>query len=784
MYKILLEIQSGDWTKGWDVELKLFDAQSRLSANIPGKLPPTDGDLCEKYEQWQSIYRDRVSYIRLHANSPRGITMIEDSSELTNFSVQDSGDNLIDDFNNWLNQVNGEFQPIRDRLGALIKLSEQVDSSILFIVKTGDARLRQLPWHVWDLLAECDRLEVALSPVEFETPKIRYQKSSQRVEILAILGDDTGIDYEEDSQYLQKLENSGAHTVFLVKKDRRKINDSLWDQPWDILYFAGHSNSREEEGRIYINQNDSLTIAELREGLRKAIAKGLKIAIFNSCDGLKLAEALADLQIPQIIVMREPVQDKIAQEFLKYFLKAFTGGEIFHLAVREARKQLQGWEDDFPCASWLPTIYQNPTEKLPTWKDLRREKRPKLNIVLLISMALTMLVMGVRYWGLLQPLELAAYDHFMRSRPGEIPERDPRFLIVTIDKEDVEYQANQGMKFAHTSSLSDEALEQLLLILQKQLRPVTIGLDIYHEHPLSPSLEPIVNNKDSNLFFICKMMDKSIQHKGVAPPENIANNDAILHYGFNDVLPNKDDIIRLHLLSIEPESGTRDRDKCDNTISFSFLIALHYLHTTQGINIKYRTKSQWQLGSRLWGILPQHISRYQGVDKSGYKIFLNYRSNKSPDHIAEQITLKEVLENGISNSTVSRLTESPIVLIGNIDRSNKDVFKTPYGKKIPGIFLQAQMVSQIISAVLDDRPLIWWWPLWIEFFWILFWSILGGLLLRWIREPRKLLLSAILSLGGLWGISFLIFIQAGWVPLIPPALALIGTIVVLKLSVR
>jgi hypothetical protein len=31
-------------------------------------------------------------------------------------------------------------------------------------------------------------------------------------------------------------------------------------------------------------------------------------------------------------------------------------------AVRSAREQLQGLEDRYPCASWLPVICQNPAE--------------------------------------------------------------------------------------------------------------------------------------------------------------------------------------------------------------------------------------------------------------------------------------------------------------------------------------------------------------------------------------------------------------------------------------
>ncbi len=93
----------------------------------------------------------------------------------------------------------------------------------------------------------------------------------------------------------------------------------------------------------------------------KKVKKGLKLAIFNSCDGLGLARKLVDLRIPYAIVMREPVPDIVAQKFLQYFLTAFAGGESFYSSVRLARKRLQEeLEDKYPCASWLPVIFQNP----------------------------------------------------------------------------------------------------------------------------------------------------------------------------------------------------------------------------------------------------------------------------------------------------------------------------------------------------------------------------------------------------------------------------------------
>jgi hypothetical protein len=127
--------------------------------------------------------------------------------------------------------------------------------------------------------------------------------------------------------------------------------------------FAGHSSTDSQQtGRIELNDRESLTIPELKYALRSAIALGLKLAIFNSCDGLGLAKDLADLQIPSVVVMREPVPNEVAQVFVKKFLEGFANNDSLYASLREARKSLEEIEDRYPCASWLPVICQNPAE--------------------------------------------------------------------------------------------------------------------------------------------------------------------------------------------------------------------------------------------------------------------------------------------------------------------------------------------------------------------------------------------------------------------------------------
>jgi hypothetical protein len=129
------------------------------------------------------------------------------------------------------------------------------------------------------------------------------------------LGHRAGIDIDRDRSLLAALPD--AAVTFLVEPHRSQLTDQLWNQPWDILFFAGHSETTAAQGRISINPTDHLTLEELTYGLRRAVAQGLQLAIFNSCDGLGLAHALAPLHLPHMIVMREPIPDPVAQAFLK-----------------------------------------------------------------------------------------------------------------------------------------------------------------------------------------------------------------------------------------------------------------------------------------------------------------------------------------------------------------------------------------------------------------------------------------------------------------------------------
>ncbi|MEB3279666.1 MAG: pentapeptide repeat-containing protein [Lyngbya sp.] len=357
---VVLKFGKGDFKTGFPVTLQIGAERTRPDVECAGELPPAS-EIIADYHQWKSAY---------HRSITVGYRLDIPETQITNVSRKEflsqcyeSAENLKIKLNLWLNSE--QFRPIKEELLTTLNTSD----SIRFILQT-DHSLWRIPWHLWDFFERYRQAEIAFStslykPVE----KLIYPES--KVKILAILGNSTGIDVQKDRQMLEQLPD--AAVTFLVEPRRQELNDQLWAQPWNILFFAGHSvsNTEDKTGKISINPAEFLTIPQLKYALQQAISQGLQLAIFNSCDGLGLAANLADLQIPQMIVMREPVPDKVAQEFLKYFLAAFSSGKPLMAAVRQARERLHGWEDEFPCATWLPVICQNPAEFPRTWQEFR-----------------------------------------------------------------------------------------------------------------------------------------------------------------------------------------------------------------------------------------------------------------------------------------------------------------------------------------------------------------------------------------------------------------------------
>ena len=784
---IVLNLGNGSVQTGFP----FVTAQLKLSGKVmqfTGSLPAIP-ELAEIYRRWQLFYELLYKARSTNIRSIQPLTInqnevedededddiIIDESDITHVSHADFNNvcqQLKINLNNWLDSP--EFRSIERQLRKELHPEDEIH----FIIQTEDNQLRKIPWYNWQFFEDYPRTEMSLSSLNFEPGKIKHT-SGKKVRILAIIGDSSGIDVEIDKRLIASL--TDAETVFLVEPQRQQLDELLWDKRgWDILFFAGHSNTGCDDniGNIYINKTNSLTINELKNALNKAIERGLQLAIFNSCEGLGLAAQLTDLRIPQIIVMREPVPDSVAQQFLKHFLTIFAGGESFYLAVREARERLQGIEGEFPGASWLPVIFQNPAEIPPTWQQLRDKVdsipaaktlpvrpyiKPKISTVVLSSVFITALFMGLRWLGIMQPWELKALDFLMQKMP--IEKADKRILIVGADEEDI-----SNDKYGYP--IPDKTLGQLLEKIQTY-QPAAIGVDIFRDQPVSgrdnknSQKQYLINQwkENKNLIAICAGNNLS---NSVAPPPNIDKKQV----GYADLFDDKsqtqkqDDTIRRYLLSRSPNAIT-NASRCNTSYSFAWQLLYRYFRNKR---IPVTTvDSNWQFGDTIIKRLQSQSSGYQNLDASGNQLLINYRNTPK---IAQQVTIRDILEN--SNKFNPDWVKDRIVLIGITATSIRDIHDTPQGE-IRGLYIHAHAISQILSAVEDNRTLTWWLPQWGDTILVFLFSTTGGIIF-WIWQNRTHQIIAISSAAIiLYIVCWFALTKGGWFPLIPSTLALLGT---------
>lgn len=377
---------------------------------------------------------------------------------------------------------------------------------------------------------------------------------------------------------------------------------------------------------------------------------------------------------------------------------------------------------------------------------------------------ITSLIMGVRHLGILQPLELQAFDHLLQRRPDEQP--DPRLLVVAVTENDLQLPEQKQRK----GSLSDTALNQLLQKLE-QYKPRAIGLDIYRDFPVEAGQKDLANRlrQNENIIAVCKASDDSINDPGVASPPEVPDE----RLGFSDFIADPDGVLRRHLLSMD----SNPTSPCTTPYAFSIQLAFRYL-TAQGIFPKYTPDGVLQIDSTTIKPLKPRTGGYQTVDTWGYQLLLNYRSPRSPEKVAQTVTLAQIFNGQVKPDDI----KDRIILIGTTADSFGDQWETPYSndsssaQELSGVLAQAQMVSQILSTVLDKRPLLWAYPLWNEIIWVFGWSLVGGTLAIKLRLPLHLGLAVIGSVGCLYGLCFGLLLQNGcWVPFVPAISALLVT---------
>jgi CHASE2 domain-containing sensor protein len=757
----ILKIGQGSFEQGFAVSLQIREDHGSPIAELEGQLP-ANLEIESLYLCWQQAFRSLTHRDRSADDWEIDQSLITHRSTREDIEAcRQFAKALETSLRTWLKSTSDGWQRIRDRITK--ELATHPDR-IRFVIQAQDPQLWKLPWQTWDLFHDYPQVGIGYSFPNFEQPDVRDRtaEKSKPVRILAILGNDNQLDLKPDETAIQQLENTDS--VFLHQPTAQTLIRQLRDdRGWDIFFFAGHSQSEADTGRIYLNDRESLEVDQFRNALREAIRKGLQIAIFNSCDGLGFAQRLASLQIPVVICMQERVPDQVAQSFLKEFLIEYSKDQDLYTAVRRSQDRLEEFQD-LPSATWLPILYQNPAEVPPSWRSLRgitpklapvhQLSRIGLRYVALGAVLIAGMVTWTRSQGNFQTWELQSYDQLLRQQPTE--PIDPRLLIVGADEGDLH---------RYGFPIPDAILVQVLQKLN-QSKPAAIGIDLVRDRPNQQLLTQLKSN--ANFIPICAIGGTN-RENSIASPPGISENQLGFVDAYNDEQPthHQDFTVRRYFLSI-----TSNLVSTPSRCPTSYSLALHLLDryfTPKNVPITVES-NQWKFGSLLVQRLTPYSGGYQNLDDRGNQSLIRYRNTSDPHEIARQINFRSVLENNYT----SDLVKGRIVLMGVTAPSVPDRFNTPYGT-LRGLHLHAHMVSQILSAIEDQRRLIHWLPIWGDAIWILAWSFAGGILAwRFLTLP-KLSLALGITVVVLYGCCWVALFQGLWIPLVPSAIALLLT---------
>ncbi|NEP42773.1 MAG: CHASE2 domain-containing protein, partial [Okeania sp. SIO2H7] len=373
--------------------------------------------------------------------------------------------------------------------------------------------------------------------------------------------------------------------------------------------------------------------------------------------------------------------------------------------------------------------------------------------VILTSVATTLGVVIIRSLGLLQSFEWAILDEFVRWRPREPV--DERILIVGVSESDFQ-------KYGYP--ISDKLLAELLTNLQS-FQPRAIGLDIYRDLPTEPGHAELVEAFETIPNLVGIELIENAKLVGVKPPEVLKEKNQV---GFNNVRVDDDGKVRRGLLYLTAAGGTSE--------SFSLKLALIYL-AEEGIRPKAAPNSRYlQLGKAVFQRFKGNDGGYVREEDDGYQILANLRG---PNGSFRTVSMEDIL----SNKVPPELIRDRLILIGHTASSIKDVHQTSYNgglfnnpQQTSGVELQANFLSQILSAALEGRNSIKVWSETGEWLWIFIWSLVGANLAWKLRSPEGSVLSMLAIAFSIKGFCYLAFVVGGWwLPVVPPVLSLFGS---------
>jgi adenylate cyclase len=370
-------------------------------------------------------------------------------------------------------------------------------------------------------------------------------------------------------------------------------------------------------------------------------------------------------------------------------------------------------------------------------------------------------VMGLREASLLQGLELAIYDQYVRhaSRSAEPPSR---IAIVEVTEEDIREQGHWP--------LSDRTMTSALRALGEAGARV-IGLDIYRDLPVPPGEARLgaLLRSEPRIVAVRKFGDSDSE--GIPGPPALSGTDRV---GFNDILVDADGRVRRGLLFLDDGEG-------DVEYAFALRVALLALAHHGVRPAADPVRPEWlRLGPRTLRPWEGDDGGYSGEDDAGYQYLLNF---PGAEHGFPSFRLGQLLGGELD----PELLRDRIVLVGVNAKSLPDFFHVPFHReletekvgipsRVAGIELHAHMVEQLVRFGLGESTPMRVLSGWQEALLIALLAAFGCAVGLGTRGSPILGVSAevvgvLFGVAALWLAGAVAYRAGWWVPMVAPGLA-------------
>lgn len=400
------------------------------------------------------------------------------------------------------------------------------------------------------------------------------------------------------------------------------------------------------------------------------------------------------------------------------------------------------------------TVTREANQVLAQAKLISRQRVKRLRLpawwILLVSGVTALLVWLLCLTGWFQGSEWTLLDSFFQLRQGMTP-METRVTLVTIDESDLQ----QVGRYPIPDSVIVETLQKLAL-----QQPRQIGIVFYRDLPVEPGTDQLADLFATmpNLVGIEKVIGNQ-----VAAPAQLASRDQV---GFSDQVFDTDGYLRRALLSLRTPDGKLHH-------SLALKLTLNYLESV-GIHPSSSTQSSHtiHLGQATLRPFRRNNGGYVRADDGGYQILINYWGTRSK---FQTYSLQQILADKVPEA----IMRDRIVLIGPIAESVQNLVSTPYNRswiglsqeEMAGITAHANIISQLLAAALDKRPLLHTWPDSYENLWNLMWALVAAGLAWWLKSFQCILVAAVTGLAALLVLCYSGFLIGVWLPLLPAMLS-------------